>query len=177
MFEETSQSSQDVKSASPGTPGARPGEHCARGGSAPGTVVPGRQTNHGSWTLPANLAGAAFPSLWLAVASWALCAGRPVTREDVAQAFCISARRAADVITYLVDSRADVVTCEREVVRVGSGHRVGLLRVTAVACPLPAPVKASKKTRTPPETRARDAAGLAAARALFLGQRAAHRTG
>ncbi|MFZ4170077.1 CaiF/GrlA family transcriptional regulator [Enterobacter ludwigii] len=143
------------------------------------TVVAGRQSNHGHWTLPASLAGSGVNSLWLAVATWALRAGRPVTREDVAQAFRISARRAADVITYLLDTRSDVVTCEREVIRVGSGHRVGLLRVTAVAdaTAVPSPGRAPEKNRVTPETRAQEASELAAARALFLGQRTVQRAG
>ncbi|MEI9746123.1 CaiF/GrlA family transcriptional regulator [Enterobacter ludwigii] len=138
-------------------------------------IVSGRQSNHGSWTLPASLAGSGIDSLWLAVATWALRAGRPVTREDVAQAFRISARRAADVITYLLDTRSDVVTCEREVVRVGSGHRVGLVRVTAVTPVTPSPARATDKPRSTVESRAREAAELADARALFLGQRVARR--
>jgi len=143
------------------------------------TVHPGRQSNHGDWTLPPDLSGEGPTSLWLAVATWALRAGRPVTREDVAQAFRISARRAADIITYLATTRADVVTCRREVVRVGSGHRVGFLQVTHIADAMPsAPVPPVRRTRaTSRKSGTREAIDLAAARALFLGQRMVRRTG
>lgn len=138
--------------------------------------VGGRQSNHGSWTLPPELVGEGVTCLWLAVATWALWAGRPVTRHDVAKTFRISPRRAADVITYLVDTRSDVVTCEREVVRVGSGHRVGTLRVTAVVSrTVQASVTGTPVRRKPTsrQNKKREESVLAAARALFLGQRVA----
>ncbi|MEG5532077.1 CaiF/GrlA family transcriptional regulator [Enterobacter ludwigii] len=178
MFERYQQSA--LPRLQPAAGETRPEVHETPPGDVPSaTVVAGRQSNHGHWTLPASLAGSGVSSLWLAVATWALRAGRPVTREDVAQAFRISARRAADVITYLLDTRSDVVTCEREVIRVGSGHRVGLLRVTAVAdaTAVPPPGRAPEKPRVTPETRAQEASELAAARALFLGQRTVQRAG
>lgn len=66
------------------------------------------------------------------MAIWSLRQARPVTRDDIAQAFRISPRRAADVVSYLLTTRSDRVVCERKIHRVASGHRVATLRVFAV---------------------------------------------
>lgn len=136
-------------------------------------VVKGRQSNHGSWVLPPEVAQEAPASLWVAVALWAQRLGRPVTRACVADAFRISVRRAADVLTYIFVDHADVVRCERRIVRVASGHRVLELRVldveaSALTMPRPVPPAPVKKPRPSPS---RPDTSLAMARDLFLGRR------
>ncbi|WP_161796300.1 CaiF/GrlA family transcriptional regulator [Serratia marcescens] len=146
-------------------------------GSATRQVVTGRQSNHGDWSLPAELAGSGIGSLWLAVAIWALRQARPVTRDDIAQAFRISLRRAADVVSYLLTTRSDRVACERKIHRVASGHRVATLRVLAVVAgpaedgPVAPPARSRKPCAQERDARERAAADLARAKALFLGRR------
>lgn len=139
-------------------------------------VVAGRQSNHGDWSLPAELAGSGIRSLWLAVAFWSLRQARPVTRDDIAQAFRISVRRAADVVSYLLTTRSDRVACERKIHRVASGHRVATLRVLAVVAgpaedgPTPPP-RARKRCPQEHDAKQQAAAALARAKAQFLGRR------
>lgn len=139
-------------------------------------VVAGRQSNHGDWSLPAEMASSGIRSLWLAVAFWSLRQARPVTRDDIAQAFRISVRRAADVVSYLLTTRADRVACERKIHRVASGHRVATLRVLAVVAgpaedgPAP-PSRARKPCPREHGAKQQAAAALARAKAQFLGRR------
>ncbi|KAB1579645.1 CaiF/GrlA family transcriptional regulator [Serratia marcescens] len=141
------------------------------------TVITGRQSNHGDWSLPAELAGSGIGSLWLAVAFWSLRQARPVTRDDIAQAFRISLRRAADVVSYLLTTRSDRVVCERKIHRVASGHRVATLRVLAVVAgpaedgPTAPPARSRKPCAQERDAREQAAADLARAKALFLGRR------
>ncbi|MBH2928792.1 CaiF/GrlA family transcriptional regulator [Serratia ureilytica] len=160
-----------VAQAAPGAAEARPCERATH------QLVTGRQSNHGDWTLPPEMAGTGIRSLWLAVAFWSLRQARPVTRDDIAQAFRISVRRAADVVSYLLTTRADRVACERKIHRVASGHRVATLRVLAgvagpaedgPGAPPPRPRKPCAQER---DAREQAAADLARAKALFLGRR------
>ncbi|KNC92913.1 CaiF/GrlA family transcriptional regulator, partial [Trabulsiella odontotermitis] len=113
--------------------------------------------------------------LWLAVASWGWQLGSAIGRDDVARAFRISARRAADVMTYLMNDRSDVVTIEKTIVHQGSGHRVAMYRIVAIcqkekARPAPLPCSTSARSSTPEERR-RQEETMAQARHLFLHQR------
>ncbi|WP_329911721.1 CaiF/GrlA family transcriptional regulator [Serratia quinivorans] len=83
------------------------------------------------------------PALYLAVAYWAMALGRGVSREEIAQAFRITAHRAADVMNYILNARQDVVSCSRQLLNSGRGQRQLLLRVTGVTAPAPT-------VRTPP---------------------------
>lgn len=71
-------------------------------------------------------------SLWLAVAHWAHIQARPVSRDDIAIAFYISQRRAADVMTYIVNQCSEVVSLTKNVTRRGAGRRVATISVTAI---------------------------------------------
>lgn len=106
-------------------------------------VISGKQSNHGDFMLPASVAHLAQPALYLAVAYWALALGRGVGREDIAQAFRITVHRAADVMSYILNDRQDVVSCSRQLLNGGRGQRQLLLRVTGVTEPAPT-------VRTPP---------------------------
>ncbi|ULH10495.1 CaiF/GrlA family transcriptional regulator [Serratia marcescens] len=96
-------------------------------------VVTGRQTNYGDWSLPAELAGTDITTLWLAVAVWSLRRGCPVERGEIAQAFRISPRRAADVMTYILRHQREKVACKRHLTKHGKGRRVLRLSVSHVA--------------------------------------------
>jgi len=74
-----------------------------------------------------------FKSLWLAVAYWAKIQTRPVSRDDIACAFCISQRRAADLMTYIVNQCSEVVFLTKNVSRCGPGRRVATILVTAIS--------------------------------------------
>jgi hypothetical protein len=135
--------------------------------------VSGRQSNHGDFYLPKCLAHLTEPSFYMAVAWWGVLKKTPFTREDIAQAFRVTPRRAADVMTYLATAVSrDVVRLEKRVVRVGSGHSQLLMTVIAVAEPLPArPAGSAVAPRAHPRKRAERTRDLLDARDLFLGRR------
>ncbi|MGV3346923.1 CaiF/GrlA family transcriptional regulator [Enterobacteriaceae bacterium LUAb1] len=141
--------------------------------------VTGKQGNHGGYHLPECLAHMGSPTLWLAVACWGQMCARPVSREDIAQAFRISPRRAADVMTYILSDHSDVVKVEKTVDRVGSGHRQARFRILDVTTKtLSAVVKVKKNpavlvgnSQEREAVRRQEAAALAQARALFLMRR------
>lgn len=92
-----------------------------------------RQSNHDVWTLPDCLVALCDTQtlpLWEAVARWTLREGRGVSRDEVAQAFRITPRRASDTMRYILLSQADVVTCSSLVVRREGGGRQMLFCVT-----------------------------------------------
>lgn len=147
---------------------------------APGTLQTGRQRNHGAWRLPPELAFLAGAPLWQAVALWALSRGRPVSRTEISEAFSVAPRRAADVMTYIMCDRYDLVQVHKEVVRVASGHRVAMFLVTAVLSRPGAPVCPEEKTSgeaagpgRAAEVRQSEREALAQARRLFLFSRQA----
>lgn len=142
--------------------------------------ISGRQRNHGDFYLPAIISHLEEPSFYIAVAWWGKLTGRPFSREDVAQAFRVTARRAADVMTYLATGVSrSVVGLEKKVVRMGSGRAVLLMTILSVdeqaqgtageaeRRSLAAPaVSAGSAPR--PRPRGAAAEGLQAARDLFL---------
>lgn len=95
-------------------------------------TVSGKQSNHDCFYLPACLGHLIDPPLYLAVASWGLLTGTRLTRRGVSEAFRISERRAADVMTYILRDRGDVIDCIRTVTREGKGRRGLTLTVVAV---------------------------------------------
>lgn len=97
-----------------------------------GCRVAGRQRNHDSWFLPPDLPAGAGDALWLAVAYWGCREGRAFCRDDVARVFCISPRRAADVMTYLTNDRSDVVEIRKDITHPESGRRVAMYLVLSV---------------------------------------------
>lgn len=74
-----------------------------------------------------------FKSLWLAVSYWAKIQARPVSRDDISCAFFISQRRAADLMTYIVNQCSEVVFLTKNVSRCGPGRRVATIFVTAIS--------------------------------------------
>lgn len=85
------------------------------------------------------VAGAACPPpaasgapLWLRVAQWCLREEVPVTREAIARAFALSARQAADIMSYITTRRSDLVESRRAVKVLGGGMRMATLQVLAV---------------------------------------------
>lgn len=149
--------------------------------TAEAAVIRGRQSNHGAFHLPPcleHLKMASPPRLYMAVAWWGLFRGKAFTREDIAQVFRVTPRRAGDVMTYLATAvSADVVKLEKRVVREGSGHSVLYMTVHHVAeDPPPRPPRKKPVPKKPSRKRsARDA--LAEARNLFLFQRAGRPAG
>lgn len=77
----------------------------------------GTQSNHGTWILPKNISHLNSPTLWLAVAWWGLLKGKAVSRNDISEAFCITQRRAGDVLYYLARNCKDMVVCAWEPTR------------------------------------------------------------
>lgn len=143
-------------------------------GRRAGAVIAGRQRNHGDWSLPPDLGLGERPPLWLAISVWIMRQRRAVTREDVAQAFRISPRRAADMLTYIMRICSGTVLITKEVIRLGGGHRVARFTVDAVKPPAeagPAPKMARPKADKTAKKCAQEA--LAQARRAFLFQRRA----
>lgn len=140
-----------------------------------GRIVAGRQRNHDNWYLPPGLPSQAGCALWLAVACWGRQRGSAISRDDVARTFRISPRRAADVMTYLMNDRSDMVEIEKSIVRLGSGHRVAMYRIVTIAFrerARPEPPSCNTPARLPArEERHQQEELMAQARHLFLHQR------
>jgi len=93
-------------------------------------VVPG-QSNYGEYTLPTSLAGLGDPPLYLAVAMWGWQLGRPFCRDELAQAFRITVKRAGDVMSYIRRAAPDKIqTCQRYE-RVVKGVRCRYMQIMA----------------------------------------------
>ncbi|MEQ4958842.1 CaiF/GrlA family transcriptional regulator [Enterobacter hormaechei] len=133
--------------------------------------VPGKQSNHGGFFLPQEVAWLGeSPKLWLAVAHWCMQAGRGVNRDEVAEAFHVTQRQAADVMTYIMHSCPQVDWVKR-VVRDGAGRRVCLLRVHEVRDSR-VPVRATSVKKRPASTPSQVSADeLRSLKSRFLGQR------
>ncbi|WP_337050034.1 CaiF/GrlA family transcriptional regulator [Serratia fonticola] len=127
--------------------------------TGPSARVEARQGNHDAYTLPDCLLALQLPChpLYLAVAHWAVCHGRPFNRETLSLAFSISLRRAANVMDYLVTRRQECITYEKRVLVQGHGGRELMLRIFAVHPPAPRkgrgykggrPCNKGKNTRT-----------------------------
>lgn len=67
------------------------------------------QGNYDDYVLPEALEVMGNVSLYIAVAYWGLLLKRPFYRDEVASVFKIGQRRAADVISYIVRRRQDVI--------------------------------------------------------------------
>ena len=121
---------------------------------SPGVVVAGTQSNHGDFCLPPEMAHLPHLRLYQAVALWALTVGSGVTRDDISRAFRISVRRAADVMHYILAARQDVITCTRQVIRLGQGRgRTLLLHVTAVSAMSDEPRQSMSPSASPRKPR------------------------
>ncbi|WP_413469851.1 CaiF/GrlA family transcriptional regulator [Serratia quinivorans] len=105
----------------------------AAAGSASSPVIAGRQSNHGSYRLPGSVAHLGHLPFYLVVAHWACLLGREVGRDEISQAFHVTVNRAADVMSYIVTTRQDVITCATRKVDAERGQRCRLLKVTAVS--------------------------------------------
>ncbi|CAI0931691.1 CaiF/GrlA family transcriptional regulator [Serratia liquefaciens] len=75
--------------------------------------VVARQRNHDSYLLPAELSHLTDVPLYWVVAYFALLQQRPVSRQQICRTFHISARRAVEVMRYLIGSTTLHVACER----------------------------------------------------------------
>ena len=133
-------------------------------------LVAGKQSNHGGFHLPCCLSHLKNPTFYMALAWWGLLKGSAFTRTDVAEAFRVTPRRAADMMSYLVNSCQDVVHLEVRTERVASGLRMRFVTVLAVAQAMPPrpprpstppPKKVSRRRDNSPE--------MTEARNLFLG--------
>ena len=132
--------------------------------------VAGKQSNHGGFHLPGCLAHLKNPTFYMALAWWGLLKGSAFTRTDVAEAFRVTPRRAADMMSYLVTSCRDVVQLEVRTERVASGLRMRFVTVLAVAQAMPP--RPPRPSTPPPKTvsRRRDnSPEMTEARNLFLG--------
>jgi hypothetical protein len=115
--------------------------------------VKGRQSNHGDYHLPSCLIHLGSPPLYLAVAYWGLLKRTPFSRDDLSAAFRISARRAADVMTYIYIERRNCITSKKTLVSTGSGHSCLYLQILTVSEPAPTrPPKPLHRTVRQPET-------------------------
>ncbi|WP_235424222.1 CaiF/GrlA family transcriptional regulator [Citrobacter koseri] len=70
--------------------------------------------------------------LYLRVARWVLVRGEPVTRDDISREFVMPVRHAADIMTYIVNRRSDVIDAEVRVEVHGKGLRTARLYVHGV---------------------------------------------
>lgn len=90
-----------------------------------------RQSNHEGYMLPTCLADLPAMPLYLAVAHYGLLTHQMISRELICQAFHIDARRALEVMRYLVNG-APRVTCECVSLMQGRGY---CLRIDTIAPP------------------------------------------
>ncbi|EBI9056981.1 hypothetical protein DK526_23735 [Salmonella enterica] len=87
------------------------------------------------WSLPPGMGDMVDAPLYLAVAVWGLRQERIVTTEEICRNFCVSQRRAGDILHYIAHEGRRWVTSERRVIiRNGRGRRTGL-RIRAVTLP------------------------------------------
>lgn len=135
--------------------------------------ISGRQSNHGDFYLPKCLAHLTAPSFYMAVAWWGYLKKKPFSRDDISQAFRVSPRRAADVMTYLATAVSrDVVKLTKEVIVVGSGHNMLLMTIIDVAESIPPRPAVPASTRQPhPRKKTERTSDFLSARDLFLGRR------
>ncbi|MBH3035789.1 CaiF/GrlA family transcriptional regulator [Serratia marcescens] len=118
--------------------------------------IVGKQSNHGDYCLPVDLAHLGNPPLWLAVAWWGGLRGTAFSRDDVSQVFRISARRAGDVMSYIMNHKKDTVQCLRSLTKSGNGVRVLHLRITNIrevsgTAPKPSPTTDCAKAKAKPD--------------------------
>lgn len=95
--------------------------------------VTGKQSNHGGYRLPTELVHLTDVPLYIAVAHWGLIKGTSITRDEISQVFHITARRAADVMTYIHVAKAQTITSVKRVTRVPGERRNLRLKITAIA--------------------------------------------
>ncbi|ECL8479771.1 CaiF/GrlA family transcriptional regulator [Salmonella enterica subsp. enterica] len=87
------------------------------------------------WSLPQGMADMVEAPLYLAVAVWGLRQERIITMEDICRGFCITRRRAGDILHYIAHEGQRWVTSERHVIiRDNRWRRTGL-RILAVTLP------------------------------------------
>lgn len=123
-------------------------------------------------TCPALPAGRQFP-LYIRIAQWAMALGRPVSRDEVAQAFSTTSRRAADIMLYINGPGARVIESERLLVaKEGGGRASALMRVTMVWPERYTPSRAGRPRGRHRRTLDREAPSQSALRDLFFGRRA-----
>jgi len=123
-------------------------------------------------TSPALPAGRVLP-LYIRVAQWAMSLGRPVSRDEVAQAFSTTSRRAADIMLYINGPGARVIESERLLVaKEGGGRASALMRVTMVWPERYTPSRAGRPRGRHRRTLVREAPSQSALRDLFFGRRA-----
>ncbi|EDU8805681.1 CaiF/GrlA family transcriptional regulator [Salmonella enterica subsp. enterica] len=102
------------------------------------------------WSLPPGMSDMEDAPLYLAVAVWGMRLDRLVTSEDICRHFCVTQRRASDVLHYIVHEGSRWVTCERRVViRDGRGRRLGL-RIRDVTWPDPEKIRSRRRKVIPP---------------------------
>ncbi|MEL5615770.1 CaiF/GrlA family transcriptional regulator [Serratia marcescens] len=99
-------------------------------GGGTGRYVTPRQSNHEVYTLPECLANFPPMPLYLAVAHFGLLSGRPLSREDISQAFHIDRRRALEVMRYLVNN-APRVTCKCLSLMKGRGYCLHIIDIAS----------------------------------------------
>lgn len=144
--------------------------------AVPGKGMAGRQTNHGDYRLPEGLPVAPTAPLYQAVALWGWRLGRPFCRDELAQAFHISVRRAGDVMSYIRRARPDRVRSHQHYTRMPSGARLRHLQIVAPprvdGAPVAAqPVYLARPGESVTDEAADDAPGpsLSALRRWFIG--------
>ncbi|HBR1414073.1 TPA: CaiF/GrlA family transcriptional regulator [Klebsiella pneumoniae] len=80
---------------------------------------------HRSFRLPTELSDMEDTSLplYILVAYWGLRQNKPVTVRDVRQAFCISLRRASDILEYMTEQGSEIVEAECRLCPLKPGDR------------------------------------------------------
>jgi hypothetical protein len=71
---------------------------------------PKTQSNHDAYLIPESVMPLKGLPLYLLVAHWGAMRGTPFFRDELAQAFGLTGRRAASVMTYLYDRQDKAVT-------------------------------------------------------------------
>ncbi|ELV2845779.1 CaiF/GrlA family transcriptional regulator, partial [Enterobacter cloacae] len=94
-------------------------------------------------TSPALPAGRVLP-LYIRVAQWVMSLGRPVSRDEIAGYFGITARRGGDIMLYIDNAGARLIESERFLITGAHGREVALMRVTMVWPELYTPSRAGR---------------------------------
>ncbi|ELV2845691.1 CaiF/GrlA family transcriptional regulator [Enterobacter cloacae] len=121
-------------------------------------------------TSPALRAGRQLPQ-YLRVAQWVMSLGRPVSRDEIAGYFGITARRAGDIMLYIDNAGARLIESERFLITGAHGREVALMRVTMVWPELYTPSRAGRPRGRFRVTRPPEPSAFPELRDLFLGRR------
>jgi hypothetical protein len=115
---------------------------------------PKRQSNHDSYYIPEEVMNLKGEPLYVLIARWGLLRKAPFFRDDVAKAFGLTERRAADLMRYLHNKKPAVESTLEKVLVDSEKSRYSKLcmQILSIGSDLNDHGKCAKNTRvsTPP---------------------------